>query len=72
VDGLTARQREVLDFIETFYRDSGYAPTMREIQEKFGFASRSTAHMHVVALEEKGYVERVEVRGQAQYVPVVR
>ncbi len=54
---LTARQREVLDFIRHFMRRAGYPPTVREIGSHFGFVPRSVFD-HLKALERKGYVRR--------------
>ncbi len=54
---LTARQREVLDFVRQFMRRAGYPPTVREIGSHFGFVPRSVFD-HLKALERKGYVRR--------------
>jgi len=55
---LTARQREVLDFIRKFMTTAGYPPTVREIGAHFGFVPRSIFD-HLKALERKGYLRRV-------------
>ncbi len=55
---LTARQKEILDFIQTFRRDEGVAPTHREICERFGFSSYGTAYKHLKLLSEKGFLKR--------------
>jgi repressor LexA len=54
---LTARQREVLDFIRHFMIRAGYPPTVREIGAHFGFVPRSVFD-HLKALERKGYLRR--------------
>ena len=54
---LTARQREVLDFVRHFTRRTGYPPTVREIGGHFGFVPRSVFD-HLKALERKGYIHR--------------
>ena len=54
---LTARQREVLDFIRVFGERHGVPPTVREIGEKFHFTARA-AFDHLRALERKGMLER--------------
>ncbi len=54
---LTARQREVLDFIRVFGERQGVPPTVREIGEKFRFTARA-AFDHLRALERKGMLER--------------
>ncbi|HZP37948.1 MAG TPA: transcriptional repressor LexA [Methylomirabilota bacterium] len=54
---LTARQREVLEFIRAFCDRHGVPPTVREIGEKFHFTARA-AFDHLRALERKGMLER--------------
>jgi repressor LexA len=54
---LTARQREVLDFVRNFMTRVGYPPTVREIGSHFGFVPRSVFD-HLKALERKGYLRR--------------
>jgi len=52
---LTARQAEVLGFIDTFTKRHSYAPTMREIGEHFKMSGKA-AHDHVAALKRKGFL----------------
>lgn len=54
---MTARQREVLEFIRVFGERHGVPPTVREIGEKFAFTARA-AFDHLRALERKGMLER--------------
>lgn len=54
---LTARQREVLNFVRAFALEQGYPPTVREIGAHFGFVPRSVFD-HLKALERKGYLRR--------------
>ena len=53
---LTKKQKEVLDYIESFIQDEGYTPSYREIAEGLGLSSPSTVHRHVQALCEKGVI----------------
>ncbi len=53
---LTARQQEILDFLQSVHRQSGIMPSTREIQEHFGFASQTAAVSHLRALEKKGAI----------------
>lgn len=55
---LTARQRQVLEFIDAEARNRGYPPSVREIGEAVGLSSSSTVHAHLAALQEKGYLRR--------------
>lgn len=54
---MTARQREVLEFMRTFGERQGVPPTVREIGERFHFTARA-AFDHLRALERKGMLER--------------
>jgi repressor LexA len=58
-------QKAVFDYIKEFSAGHGYAPTLQEIQEKFGFKSISTAHYHVKKLQDAGYLEKVEGRSRS-------
>ena len=40
-ENLTKRQMEVLDFINDFLKDHGYAPTIREIGDHFKLRARN-------------------------------
>jgi repressor LexA len=55
---LTERQKEILDYIQRFRRERGFAPTHREICERFGFSSYGTAYKHLKLLAEKGFLRR--------------
>ncbi|MDR1625639.1 MAG: transcriptional repressor LexA [Spirochaetia bacterium] len=52
---LTARQKEILDFIGDFIQEHRFPPTIREIAEYFQVSPKS-AHDHILALEKKGII----------------
>ena len=54
---MTARQRQVLEFMRSFTERHGVPPAVREIAERFGFTARA-AFDHLKALERKGMLER--------------
>jgi len=54
---LTARQREILDFIQAFRAKEGYPPTVREIAGHFRIDYRAAID-HLRALEKKGSLTR--------------
>jgi repressor LexA len=58
VQGLTDRQREILDFIVRWVEEHGFPPTLQEIAGKFRLASANAARDHLRALERKGYLRR--------------
>ena len=55
---LTARQRQILEFIRDFRRREGISPTHSEIRDRFGYSSYGTVHKHLKLLEKKGYLKR--------------
>lgn len=55
---LTRRQKQVLDFVESYILQNGYAPSFEEIAEEFSFRSLATVHEHLTNLERKGYIRR--------------
>lgn len=55
---LTARQRSILDFIESQMRERGYPPSVREIGEAVGLTSTSTVHAHLGSLQKMGFLYR--------------
>jgi repressor LexA len=62
---LTARQRQVLEFIDAEVRGRGYPPSVREIGEAVGLSSSSTVHAHLAALQDKGYLVRDPAKPRA-------
>jgi repressor LexA len=62
---LTARQRGILDVIETSMRTRGYPPSVREIGEAVGLTSPSTVHTHLASLERMGYLRRDPTKPRA-------
>ena len=50
---LTARQRQVFDFIESKIQEWGYPPTIREIGEHLGIKSTNGVADHLKALKKK-------------------
>ncbi|MEX0912862.1 MAG: transcriptional repressor LexA [Gemmatimonadota bacterium] len=55
---LTKRQREILDYIESFLDNYGYSPSFEEIAAFFGYSSLATVHEHLTNLERKGYLRK--------------
>ena len=53
---LTARQTEILDFIQQAIIETGAPPTRIEIAEYFGFRSPNAAEDHLRALAKKGKI----------------
>lgn len=56
IQDLTSRQRNVLLYIQNHIRQSGIAPSIREIAANFGFSSTGTVRDYLKALTRKGYL----------------
>ena len=59
---LTARQKEIYDFLLRVIREKGYAPSIPEIGAKFKISSTNGVADHLKALQKKGYIRRVGKR----------
>jgi repressor LexA len=54
---LTDKQRSVLEFLREFARSRSFAPTAREVADRFGIAEKN-AFYYMELLERKGYIRR--------------
>ena len=57
MDGLSPRRAAILAFLRERTR-AGQPPSLAEIADAFGFASRNAAQQHVLALVEAGTIEQ--------------
>ena len=62
---LTTRQREILEYMGLFTRESGYPPTVREICHATGLKSPRSVSQHLHSLERKGYIHRGRDKSRA-------
>ena len=62
---LTKRQREILDFLNEFIQQHGYAPSLEEIGRRFGLSSLATVHKHLTNLVDKGFIKRAWNRSRS-------
>ena len=70
---LTKRQKELVDYLDTYILKAGYAPTLEEIGQHFGLSSLATIHKHLTNLERKGMIRRKWNRSRAlEVVPQQR
>lgn len=49
-----------MDYISSFTRDSGYAPSLEEIKKHFNLSSRATIHQHIESLIKKGMLKKTK------------
>jgi repressor LexA len=62
---LTKRQREILDYLNEFIEQHGYAPSLEEIGRRFNLSSLATVHKHLTNLQEKGFIRRAWNRSRS-------
>ena len=58
MEGLSQRQNSILDYIQRFMQESGYPPSIRDIQDKLKISSTSVVAYNLRKLEERGLIER--------------
>jgi repressor LexA len=62
---LTAKQQELLVFIQQRLDASGISPSFEEMKEALGLKSKSGIHRLISALEERGFLRRLPNRARA-------
>jgi repressor LexA len=62
---LTKRQKQMVDYLENYIEQHGYAPTLAEVGEYFGLSSLATVHKHLRNLENKGFIRRMHNHSRA-------
>lgn len=62
---LTAKQRELLNFLTLYQENNDHAPSFDEMKDAIGLKSKSGIHRLVSALEERGHIRRLANRARA-------
>jgi repressor LexA len=62
---LTAKQHELIRFIQTRLEDTGISPSFEEMKEALDLKSKSGVHRLISALEERGFLRRLPNRARA-------
>jgi hypothetical protein len=57
---LTKKQRQILDYVESFVDSYGYSPSFEEIADHFGYSSLATVHEHLSNLERRASAEELQ------------
>ena len=66
---LTARQREILDYIVGYQGENGFPPTVREIAKNFGINSPNGVMCHTQALIKKGFLGKRRNKSRSMMAP---
>ncbi len=56
---------EVLDYINRYIEENGFAPTVRDMCRDLGIKSTATAYDYINRLRDKGYLEKAENKKRA-------
>src|SRR5262245_3764914 len=62
---LTKKQYELLMYIHQRVRETGVPPSFDEMKDALDLRSKSGIHRLITALEERGYIKRLEKRARA-------
>ena len=62
---LTAKQHELLRFIQNRLEETGISPSFEEMKEALDLKSKSGVHRLISALEERGFIRRLPNRARA-------
>ncbi len=62
---ISAKQREILEYIKQEILNKGYPPAVREICEAVDLKSTSSVHSHLETLEKNGYIRRDPTKPRA-------
>lgn len=62
---LTPRQRQLLLYLKAYIGEHAYAPTLDEMAEQLGFASKSSPFRLLTCLERRGFIRRLSQQQRA-------
>ena len=62
------KSEQILEFINAFVQENGYAPSVREIGAGVGLRSTASVSYHLRALQEKGLLQGGETKGRKRAI----
>ena len=62
---ISAKQKEILEYIKSEILNRGYPPSVRDICEAVHLKSTSSVHAHLSSLEKNGYIRRDATKPRA-------
>ena len=62
---LTAKQYDLLIFIDNFIKTSGHSPSFEEMKAAVGLKSKSGIHALINSLEERGFIRKLPHKARA-------
>ena len=64
----TDKAQRILDFVNQFLQENGFAPSVREIGEAVGLRSTSSVSYHLQQLQEKGLLHAPDAKGKSRAI----
>ena len=64
----TDKAQKILDFVNAFIQENGFAPSVREIGEAVGLRSTASVSYHLQQLQEKGLLQAPGVKGRKRAI----
>ena len=64
----TDKAERILEYVNQFVQDNGYAPSVREIGAAVGLKSTATVSYHIQALQEKGLLLSPGAKGRKRAI----
>ncbi len=62
------KAEKILDFVNQFVQENGYAPSVREIGAAVGLRSTASVSYHIQALQEKGFLAAPGAKGRKRAI----
>lgn len=62
---LTLKQKNLLNFINMYYKDNDMFPTYDEMRKALNIKSKSSVHKLISSIEERGFIERIPHKARA-------
>ncbi|MFA6027459.1 MAG: transcriptional repressor LexA [Patescibacteria group bacterium] len=60
MNNLTPKKKKILDYLEAYFQEHQYYPTLMEIAKKIKVSSVATVHQHMSELQKMGLIKRAE------------
>ena len=62
------KAQRILEFVNTFVQENGFAPSVREIGAAVGLRSTASVSYHLQQLQEKGYLQSPGAKGRKRAI----
>ncbi len=62
------KAEKILDYVNQFVQENGFAPSVREIGAAVGLRSTASVSYHLQQLQEKGYLQSPGVKGRKRAI----